>query len=84
MAEDFVITFSPYVANTMAQLTTVATVALLDGEVLWQEPVIVDVRQNMLVADVELALAGLTSGFGARVNAILLARSLQGTMPKIR
>ena len=83
MAQNYVITFSPYVANTMAQLTTVATIALPDGEVLWQEPVIVNIRQDMLVADVELALAELTSGFGARVNAILLARSLQGTMPKV-
>jgi len=82
--ENYTITFSPFIANNTAQITTTAMVALFDGEVLWDEPVVIAVRADMVITDVEQAVKQAVSGFDARVNAILLARSFQGTTPNIK
>lgn len=84
MDKKFNVTFTPFEANNVAQLTTTATVSLLDGEVLWQEPVVVGVRADMIKADIDKAVDHAISGFAGRVDAILLARSFEGILPEAR
>jgi len=82
--KNYTVTFTPFESNNVAQITTNAVISLSDGEVLWQEPVIVSIRQGMTMADVEQAVAQATSGFEARVEAILLAREFTGVIPTLK
>lgn len=84
MDKNFTVTFTPFEVNNAAQLTTTATVSLLDGEVLWEEPVIVNVYISMTKEDIDNAVNHAVSGFSRRVDSILLARSFQGLLPETR
>ena len=83
MSMNYTVTFSPLAANNVAQVITTATISLLDGEVLWEEPVIVGVTEGMTLQDVEQAVQQAVSGFDKRVASILLAREFQGKTPLI-
>lgn len=81
---NFVIEFTPFEANNVAQLTTIATVKNPDtGEVYWTEPVIVDVTADMTPEQINEAVKQKTSGFAARVEAIELAKQFVGTLPQL-
>ena len=81
MAKNFKITFSPLVANNIAQVTTIATVSLLNDDILWEEPIIIAVKEGMTIEDVDQVVENSTTGFAARVNAILVAKEFEGRIP---
>jgi len=81
---NFVIEFTPFEANNNAQLITTATVKNPDtGEIYWTEPVIVDVTADMTPEQINEIIKQKTSGFGARVEAIELAKKFAGQIPQI-
>lgn len=81
MAKNFKITFSPLVANNIAQVATIATVSLLNDDILWEEPIIIAVKEGMTIEDVDQVVENSTTGFAARVNAILVAKEFEGRIP---
>ena len=81
MTQSYKVTFTPFVANNVAQITTTATVSLIDGEVLWEEPIIIDIREGATNESIDSSVTQATSGFEARVSAIRLAREFQGKIP---
>lgn len=81
---NFTIEFTPFEANNVAQLITVATVKNPDtGEVYWTEPVIVDVTADMTPEQINEIVKQKISGFAARVEAIELAKQFVGTLPQL-
>ena len=81
---NFTIEFTPFEANSNAQLITNATVKNPDtGEVYWAEPVIVDVTADMTPEQINEIVKQKTSGFAARVEAIELAKQFVGQVPQV-
>jgi len=81
---NFIIEFTPFEANSNAQLTTTATVKNPDtGEIYFTEPVIIDVVADMTVEQINTIIAQKTSGFAARVEAIELAKQFEGITPAV-
>lgn len=81
---NFVIEFTPFETNNNAQLITTATVKNPDTEeVYWTEQVIIDVTAETTQEQIQEAVRYKTSGFGARVEAIELARQFAGQIPQV-
>lgn len=79
---DFSIKFSPFQTNNTAQLITEATVHIED-EILWTEQIIIDVLESTNADQIQEILKQRTSGFAARVNAILIAKHYEGKIPHL-
>lgn len=76
------IEFTPFESNNLAQITTTATVReAATKEVLWTEPVIVNITTDMTAEQVQEAVKQMTSGFAARAEAIFAARAFVGIVP---
>lgn len=81
---NYTITFTPFQANSNAQLITTATVAdKTTGAVYFTEDIIIDVTPGMTQADIEQMLRNKTSGFDTRVQSILTAQQFVGITPQI-
>jgi len=81
---NFIIEFTPFEANSNAQLITTATVKNPNTEeIYWTEPVIIDVDAGMTTEQIQEAVRAKTSGFAARVEAIELARQFVGQIPQV-
>ena len=81
---NFIIEFTPFEANSNAQLITTAIVKNPDtGDVYWTEPVVVDVTADMTAEQINEIVKQKTSGFAARVEAIELAKKFEGTVPQV-
>ena len=81
---NFIIEFTPFEANSNAQLITTATVKNPDtGETYWSEQVIIDVTRDTTAEQVYDAVKHKTSGFAARVEAIELAKQFVGQIPHV-
>ncbi len=81
---NFIIEFTPFEANSNAQLITIATVKNPDTEeIYWTEPVIIDVVAGMTTEQIQEAVKHKTSGFAARVEAIELAKQFAGQIPQV-
>jgi len=81
---NFIIEFTPFEANSNAQIITTATVKNPDtGEIYWSEQVMIDVTCDTTAEQVYNAVKYKTSGFAARVEAIELARQFVGQIPQV-